>query len=178
MSNATLAPWLYDDDRFVQVSASGALSAMKGDWLMYSALWASPGHDATIGSPAYKVSAAGLAITQNPTFDSQGNAITNSAMLALRRGIFRASAAISGTANTVPIGSHAYPDTTGTGVIGQTGNTGLGALWNTAPPQQISANPTGAVASGVAIVVAQPGAGDATAVQLDLALNLTTQGYF
>lgn len=178
MTNQALAPWLYDDSQIIQVSASGFQSAQVGDWLQFSALWAIPSHDAIGGSPAYKVSAAGIAITQNPTFDSQGLAITNSGMLALRRGVVRMSASVSGTANTVPMGAHAYPDLTGSGQIGQTGNTGLGALWNTAPPQKISGNPTGAVASGVAIVIGQPGAGDITAVQLDLALNLGVEGYF
>lgn len=178
MSNQPLAPWLYDDDRFIQVSASGFMSAQVGDWLLYSALWAIPAHDATIASPAYKVSAAGLAITQNPTWNSQRIAQTNSAMIALRRGVVRVSGAISGTANTVPIGSHAFPDTTGSGQIGVTGNTGLGALWNTAPPQKISGNPTGAIASGVAIVIGQPKGGDDTALQLDLVFNLGVVGYF
>ena len=178
MSNAMVAPWLYDDDQIVQVSSSGLQSAQKGDWMIYSARWAIPAVPATIGSPAYKVSAAGIAIAQNPTFDAQGVAINNSAMLVARRGTFRFSGANSATAGTIPIGSHVYPVTTGSGVIGQTGRTGLLAIWGTAPPQQISGNPTGALASGVAQLINHT-QGDATAIQYDVVLNLATNvGYF
>lgn len=178
MANAILSEALYDD-AIIPVSASGTSTITPGDWVIWSASWAVASTDATIGSPAYKTSAAGLALAANPTYDDQGNAINNSGLPVLRRGVIRVSGANSATAGTIPIGSHVYPDTSASGIVGQTGATGVGPIWATAPPQGISANPTGAIASGVGILIGVPKAGDATAIQYDVVINLGTNvGYF
>lgn len=179
--SARLNPMLYETDAIIPVSASGvgASTATLGDWMAWSAQWAMPAHDAFIGSPAYKVSAAGVALENNPTFDHLGRAVNNSGLTVLRRGVLRVSAGNSGTARTIPMGAHCYPDTTASGIVGQTGATGVGAQWLTAPPQGISANPTGAIASGVAIVINHPVGGDSGLGQIDIAFNLATNvSYF
>lgn len=178
---AILAPLLYDTyDAVFPVSASGVNStATKGDWGIYSAQWCIPALNSTIGSPAFKVSAAGVFLENNPTFDSLGRVINNSALLVARRGVMRVTASASGTARTIPLGSFAYPASTSSGIVGQTGATGVGPMWLTAPPQGISANPTGALASGVAIVINHPIGGDSGVGQIDILFNLATNvGYF
>jgi hypothetical protein len=177
--NAKLAGYLFDD-AVIQTSASGiASTATLGDWMAWSAQWAMPALPTFIGSPAYKVSAAGVAIEQNPTFDHLGRAVNNSGFSVLRRGVLRVSATASGTAFTIPKGAHCYPGNTGSGIVGQTGATGAPVCWVTAPPQGISANPTGAVASGVAIVINHPIGGDSGLGQIDIVFNLATNiGYF
>lgn len=178
-SNATLAPVLYDD-AVIPVSASGVAStATRGDWMIASAQWAIPALFSTIATPAFKVSALGVALENNAAYDPLGRAINNSALTVARRGFMRVSAGNSGTARTIPIGSFVYPATTGSGIVGQTGATGVGTQWLTAPPQGISANPTGALASGVAVVVNHPVGGDSGLGQIDIAFNLATNvGYF
>lgn len=177
MANVRMAPYLYDDE-LVYVSASGVATVTRGDWVIASAQWGIAATDATIASPAYKVSALGIAATNHPGYDDQGVAV-NKPLPVLTRGVFRVSGANSATAYTIPVGSFAYPDTSASGIVGTTGATGVGPLWATAPAQQISANPTGAVASGVAQVIQQHGGGDATAAQMDIRLNLATNvGYF
>jgi hypothetical protein len=176
--NARLNPYLFDD-ALVPVSASGFGTAHQGDWIGASAQWGIAMTPAIIGSPAFKVSALGVAMENNPTFDHLGRALNNSGFIVLTRGVLRVSGGNSGTARTIPIGAHAYPATTGSGIIGTTGATGVGVVWMTAPPQGISANPTGAIPSGVAQVINHPVGGDATASQIDIRFNLATNvGYF
>ena len=179
-TTASLAPYLYDD-KVIPVSASGVggSTATVGDWVAASANWAMPATEAFIGSPAYKVSGLGIAAANNPTFNSQGVAINNSAFAVIRRGVFRVSAGESGSARTIPIGTWVYPDTTASGIVGTTGATGVNAQWLTAPPRGISANPTGAIASGVAQIINHPVGGDSGLGQIDIVLNLATNNpYF
>jgi hypothetical protein len=177
MTNALVAPYLYADD-IVPVSASGTSTITKGDWVIASAQWAIAAHDATIGSPAYKLSALGFAMQQNPTYDDQGVAVNNTGLQVATRGVFRVSGGNSGTAYTIPVGSFCYPNTSASGIVGQTGATGVGPIWNTAAPVDGS-GATGATPSGVAVVLSQHGGGDITGVQMDIRLNLATNlGYF
>lgn len=176
--NAILAPYLYDD-AVVSVSASGVGVITRGDWMAFSAQVAANVPNGALGSPAFKVSAAGLAIANNPTYDPLGRAINNTGLTVITRFVARVTASASGTARTIPCGANAYPSTTGSGIVGQTGATGVGPLWVTAPPQGISANPTGAIASGVAQVIGHPVGGDAGLGQIDIRVNLATNvGYF
>ena len=181
MASVIYAPYLYDDE-LVFVSASGVATVTEGDWVLFSAQWGMASTDATIGSPAYKVSGVGIALDRNPKYDDQGVSYNNSALAVATRGTFRVSGAVSGTAYTVPKGAFAYPDTSASGIVGQTGRTGVGPLWNTAPPVGISAAIgalTGTIASGVAQVLAQDVGGDITALQMVIRLNLGTNvGYF
>lgn len=171
------------DDRIIPVSASGiASTATQGDLIIASAQWGIPAMNTTIGSPAYKTSALGIALAQNPTFDPLGRAINNSALEVARRGLFRVSAANSGTARTIPIGSYCFPSSTGSGIVGQTGATGVGSTWATAGLVGISAAIgalTANIASGLAQVVNHPVGGDSGVGQIDIVINLGTNfGYF
>lgn len=180
--NARFNPYLYDD-ALVPVSASGVggVTATQGDWMIASAQWAIPAQPAIIGSPAYKVSALGVAMENNPSFDPMGRAINNAEFTVLRRGVLRVSATASATARSIPIGSHCYPGSTASGIVlgSLSIATGKGVCWVTAPPQGISANPTGAIASGVGIVINHPLGGDSGVGQIDVLFNLATNvGYF
>lgn len=178
MANVILAGYL-SDGAVVGASASGVATITHSDWGIYSARWVIAAHDATIGAPAYRTSAAGVALQNNPTYDDQGVAINNSGIQFARQGLFRFSGANSATAGTIPIGCLAYPDLTASGIVGQTGRTGVGPIWATASPTHISANPTGAPAAGVGVLVNQVNGGDATAIQYDVVVNLATNvGYF
>lgn len=173
MATAILGnPALWSPDDIIYGSASGVGIATKGDWGAWSGQWINPAHDAFIGSPAFKVSAAGILLDHNPKYDEMGRALNNSALPILRRGVMRVSAGNSGTARTIPMGAAAYPDTTASGIVGTTGATGVGASWLTAPRQGISANPTGAIASGVAVVIGHPVGGDSGLGQIDIAFDV------
>lgn len=173
MATAILGnPNLFPSDDVLFGSANGTVIATKGDWAIYSGQLITNAHDATIGSPAYKVSAAGVLLDHNPKYDELGRSLNNSAIPYLRRGVMRVSAGNSGTARTIPLGAAVYPDTTASGIVGTTGATGVGAQWITAPRQGISANPTGAIASGVAIVVGHPVGGDSGLGQIDIAFDV------
>ena len=103
MSTAILGnPALWAPDDILYGSANGVVIATKGDWAIYSGQLVTNAHDATIGSPAFKVSAAGVLLGNNPTYDELGRALNNSALPYLRRGVLRVSAGNSGTAGTIP----------------------------------------------------------------------------
>lgn len=147
VNTAVMAPPM-QDDQVVYLSASGVATATKGDWMIASAYWGLAANSGTIGSPAFKTSGVGIALDQNPRYDELGVARSVSALPVATRGVFRVTG-ISGASGAFPIWTPVIPTTTGSGIVGQTGATGIGSIWGTAPMQQISANPTGAVASGV-----------------------------
>lgn len=102
-----------------------------GDWLQYSGQFALPGFSGQ-GSTAYwKTSGAGVALESNPVYDQAGRAIQNTAMKILVEGSLWVTAAFSGVP---PLGLGAYPVSTGSGVFAPTGNSGVGATWQTAAP--------------------------------------------
>jgi len=179
--NAILAPFLYDD-AVVPVSASGVRLMTPGDWVAASAQWGINVPDGALAANAGKASALGMAIQANPAYDPLARAINNTAFAVITRFVARVTASASGSARTIPIGSHCYPASTGSGVVGSvTGATGVGAQWLTAPPVGISAAIgalTGTVASGVGQVIAHPVGGDSGVGQIDVRVNLATNvGY-
>lgn len=179
--NAALAPELIPP-WVIPVSASGFQTATRGDWVIASAQWGIAAMNATIGSPAFKTSALGVALENNPTFSFIGNALNNSSFSVLTCGVARVSAGNSGTARTIPIGAFCFPSSTSSGIIGQTGATGVGPMWCTAGLVGISAAIgalTATVASGVAQVINHPVGGDSGVGQIDIRWNLGTNfGYF
>ena len=175
MSTAILGnPALWEEDKIIYVSAHGTTAITKGDWVQFSGQVGSwLNKDA---SPAYRTSGVGVALANNPIYDELGRALNNSALPVLRRGIIRVS---GGNSGTPPLGAGVYPATTASGIVGQTGATGVGPVWVTAPRQGISANPTGAIASAVGVVIRVQAAGDATAAQWDVHFDATKAwGYF
>lgn len=164
MATALLGnPNLFASDQIIYGSASGVGVITKGDWVQWSGQCIVGLN--TQASPAFRISGIGIAMSNNPVYDELGRAINNSALPVLTHGVIRVTGADSGT---VPLGAAAYPATTASGIVGATGATGVGGLWATAPRQGISANPTGARASGVGKVIAVPKAGDVSAAQIDI----------
>ena len=137
-------------------SASGTINV--NDYLAYSgnAVFAT-----NAGHTAYwKASAAGIALESNPQYDAHGRIVT---------------AAFSG----IPaLGIGAYPVSTGSGVAGTTGLTGVGATWQTGVKLTTS-GATGAGGSGVGIVIGwdQTNAVAGTG-QLDILLPPVRADYF
>lgn len=163
MSTAILGnPNLFSDE-IIAGSASGVGIITPGDWVQWSGQCIVGLN--TQASPAYRISGIGIALGSNPVYDELGRALNNSALPVLSHGVVRVS---GGNSGTVPLGAAAYPHSTASGIVGATGATGIGPLWLTAPRQSISANPTGALASGVGKVVKVVKPGDATAAQLDI----------
>ena len=168
MSTAVLGnPNLWEGDQIILASAHGTTAITKGDWVQWSgqvATWLNK--DA---SPAFRVSGAGIALANNPVYDPLGRAMNNSAMPILTHGVIRVT---GGQTGTPPLGAAAIPATTASGIVGETGATGVGAVWTTAPRQSISSNPTGARASGVGKVIGVPKAGDVSAAQWDVLFDV------
>ena len=112
MSTAILGnPALWEPDDIIYASANGTVIATKGDWAIFSGQVVGAAHDAVIGSPAYKVSAAGVFLANNPVYDELGRSLNNSAIPILRRGVMRVTASGSATAGGVPRGEAGLPDT-------------------------------------------------------------------
>lgn len=176
MSTAVLGnPQLFADDTILYGSANGTVIITKGDWLQFSG-GTLVGLN-TQATPAYIVSAAGVALANNPVYDELGRSRNNSAMPYLTHGVLRVSGGSAASITGAPIlGSDVYPATTASGIVGTTGATGLGQLWFTAAKVNISANPTGAIASGVGKLISVAKVGDITAAQWDIAFDARMRG--
>ena len=168
MSTAVLGnPNLYPDDAIIYGSANGTNILTKGDWVQWSG-GTIVGLN-TQASPAYRLSGIGIALDHNPKYDELGRAINNSALPVLTHGILRVSGGSATTITGAPtLGLPVYPATTASGLVGATGATGLGGIWLQVPRQNISANPTGALASGVGKLINIAKIGDITAAQWDV----------
>ncbi len=176
MATAILGnPQLFQDDQIIYGSANGTNIITKGDWVQWSG-----GHIVglnTQASPAYRLSGIGVALDHNPKYDELGRAYNNNALPVLTHGVIRVSGGSAASLTGAPgYGAAAYPATTASGIVGTTGATGVGGVWLTAPRQAISANPTGAVASGVAKLINIVKAGDITAAQWDLLFDQRNLG--
>ncbi len=151
MATGLFNDFLYDDAVIPVNASSTALTITKGDWVAFSGIWAIA---ANTGIAYYKNSGVGIALANNPIYDELGIQQINTALPVLRRGIARVTGLSAvGDGSDILLGLPVKPITTGSGIVGQTGATGIAARWATAPLQGISANPTGALASGVAILI-------------------------
>jgi hypothetical protein len=143
-----------------------------GDWLAYSGqsvVATNAGHTAY-----WKASGVGIALEANPTFDSHGRSVQNTALLFQREGVVRVSAAFSGQP---AYGVGLYPVSTGSGVAAPTGLTGVGSTWQTGIKLFMS-GATGAGGSGVAQVVEWFAAGNGGTGQVDALLLPPRPDYF
>lgn len=179
MSTAILGnPALFEDD-IIYGSANGTNIISKGDWVQWSG-GVIVGLN-TQASPAFRLSGIGVALDNNPKYDELGRAMNNSALPVLTHGVLRVSGGSAASLTGAPgYGAAVYPATTASGFVGQTGLTGVGGIWLTAPRQAISGNPTGAVASGVGKLINIFKAGDITGAQWDIlfdARNLAVDYY-
>ncbi len=117
------------DGQFIAVNASGtALNVNPGDYVTWSGNYVIA---ANTGVSYWKASGVGIALDKNPAYDNAGRMVVNSALMVARWGQFRVSANFSGYP---AYGTVVNPTTTGSGVNGISGNTGVGATWNTATP--------------------------------------------
>ena len=171
MATAILGnPQLFQDDQIIYGSADGTNIITKGDWVQFSG-------GTVVGlntqaSPAFRLSGLGIALDHNPKYDELGRALNNSALPILTHGIIRVSGGSAASLTGAPaLGNSVYPATTASGIVGATGATGIGAIWLTAPKVNISANPTGARASGVGRLINIATIGDITASQWDVQFN-------
>jgi hypothetical protein len=126
-------------------SASGLINV--GDYLAYSGQGVIPVYAG--GAAYWKASGAGVAIEANSAYDNAGRLVANTALRFVRQGIIRVSGAASGVVN---LGLGAYPASTGSAVSTPTGNTGVGATWQTGVKVSLSGS-TAVGGSGVATVV-------------------------
>lgn len=180
MSTAVLGnPNLFPDDTIIYGAATGATIITKGDWVQWSGGFVVGLN--TQASPAYRLSGVGVALDNHPIYDELGRSMANTALPILTHGVLRVSGGSAASLTGAPgLGAACYPATTASGIVGQTGATGLGGLWFTAARQQISGNPTGAVASGVAKLIKISKAGDITGTTWDVmfdARNLAVDYY-
>lgn len=160
-------PQLWESDQIIYGSGNGTVITTKGDWVQFSG-GTLVGLN-TQATPAYRLSGVGIALDNNPKYDELGRAINNSALPVLTHGVLRVSGGSATTITGAPILFAAcYPATTASGIVGQTGLTGLGQIWLTAARVNISANPTGALASGVGKLINIFRVGDITASQWDI----------
>ena len=171
MATATLGnPNLFPDDSIIYGSADGTAILTKGDWAQWSG-GTIVGLN-TQATPAYRVSGAGVLLDNNPKYDELGRAINNSAIPILTHGVLRVSGGSAASITGLPgLGAAVRPATTASGIVGTTGATGVGGVWLTALRVNISAAPTGALASGVAKLINIFKVGDITASQWDIAFD-------
>ena len=163
------------DDAVVTVSASGVAVTTRGDYVAVSAYWGGGANTGWIATPAFKTSGFGIALDNSPFYDELGVARANGAIPVATRGIFRVTAA-SGASAEFPVGRPVVPLTTASGIVGQTGATGIAGIWGTAPVQGISANPTGAIASGVGVILKV--VSDGSTGQWDIWISPARKDYF
>lgn len=152
-------------NQYVVVNASGtALTVNPGDLLIWSGFYAIATGMQAAGA---KASAIGIALDRNPAFDWAGRQVVNSALLVARHGLFRVSAGFSGQPN---MGVVAAPSATGSGVNAASGQTGIGALWQTATPASVSGGTAVAPVFAIAQVINWFNSGPAGTGQMDVAV--------
>lgn len=120
-----------NDDAIIAVNASGtALTITKGDYVAFSGIWAIA---ANTGVAGWKTSGLGVALGNNPWYDELGVPRVNTALPVLVRGIVRVTGTSAvGDGSDITLGIPVKPVTTGSGIVGLTGATGIGAIWTTA----------------------------------------------
>lgn len=168
-------PNLYKGDQIIYGVATSNTIISKGDWVQFSGGFVVGLN--TQATPAYRLSGIGVAMESNPEYDELGVARANTALPILTHGILRTSGGTAASLTGAPgLGAAVFPATTASGFVGTTGATGVGAIWQTAARMQISANPTGAVASGVGKLINIFKAGDITAAQWDVLFDARDLG--
>lgn len=133
-----------NDDAIIAGNASGtALTITKGDYVAFSGLWVVA---ANTGVAGWKTSGIGVALGNNPWYDELGVARANTALPILVRGVIRVSGTSAlGDGSDVTLGLPVKPVTTGSGIVGQTGATGMGAIWTTAAYIAVSGGTANAI---------------------------------
>lgn len=155
-----------DSNQYITVNAAATANVINpGDWV----IWAGTGSAiaASANYAAGKASGIGIALDRNPARDWAGREVVNSALVVARHGLFRVSASFSGNPAR---GTLAAPTNTGSGVNAASGQTGVGATWNTATPVSVSGGTAAAPVFGVGVVYNWFNSGPGGTGQLDVAV--------
>ncbi len=172
MATALIRNYLYDDNCIWGNPRTTTNVITIGDFVVASGS-AVVGGESSLGGQNLRASGLGIALANNPTYDELGVAKVNTALPIATRGVFRVSA-ISGSAagGLWPIGQPVFPCTTGSGIVGETGKTGVGVIWATAAivVDTTAWSAARAFYSGVAKVVKVHSVGIEGAGQMDIEL--------
>ena len=161
--------------QFVALPASGTAHIINpGDWVIFSGNYVIATAFGAAGAGA-KASGAGVAMDRNPAYDWAGRQVINSALLVSRYGVYRVSANFSGQPK---LGVLAAPDATGSGVNAGSGQTGLGATWQTANPVSVSGGTAAAPVAAIAQVINWYNSGPAGTGQMDVVVWDRNADYF
>jgi hypothetical protein len=79
-----------------------------------------------------RASGLGIALANNPGYDSLGNSYVNTSLPIATRGVLRVSGTSASALGNWPVGTPVVPSTTSSGIVGTTGKTGVGPIWETA----------------------------------------------
>ena len=176
MADALIRGWMYDD-MIIGVHPRATTNIItKGDFVVASGSACVAG-ESGLGGDYLRASGLGIALGQNPTYDERGVARVNTGLTIATRGVIRVTAAHSAvSAGMYPVGTPVFPATTASGIVGQTGLTGLGPQWMTGA---IVSMPTAASAgsawsramySGVAKIINVVSVGNSGVGQWDIQL--------
>lgn len=174
MATALFAPFLAEDAIIYGDCSGTALTVTKGDWVIGSGQWVIA---ANSGNAGFKASGMGIALANNPYFDELGVARVQTALPILRHGIVRVSGmSASAVGSDAPVMAPVFPSTTSSGIVGQTGRTGIGPIWVTAALVNASGATAANRPSGVARLLSVVKFGSTG--QWDVLLTPEDNGYF
>jgi hypothetical protein len=147
MATALFPNFLYDDAQIAVNPSGTALTITKGDYVAFSGIWAIA---ANTGVAGWKTSGIGIALGNNPWYDELGSPRVNSALPLLVRGIVRVSGSSAvGDGSDVLCGLPVKPTTTSSGIVGQTGATGMSPILTTAAYGPVSGSLSGVAVGSV-----------------------------
>jgi|WetSurMetagenome_2_1015567.scaffolds.fasta_scaffold145970_2 hypothetical protein len=171
-------PQLFQDDQIIYGKCTGTTVITKGDWLQFSGGFLI-NLVAAVGLTGLRASAVGVALDNHPVYDPLGRSMENTAMPVLTHGVMRVSGGTAVSFTGAPtLGSNVFPAATASGIVGVTGGTGIGGIWQTAA--QVSTTGSGAAAwtqaSGVGKLINIAKSGDITATQWDIMFDARMLG--
>lgn len=156
---------VFPDNNYVTLPASGTGHVINpGDMVIASGNYIIAASGNVAG---HKASSMGFALERNPEYDWAGRQVINSALLVTRHPIMRVTASFSGRPL---LGTLAGPVTTGSGVNAPSGQTGVGATWNTATPVSVSGGTAAAPVFAYGQVINWYDSGPAGTGQMDVAI--------
>lgn len=131
MATALIKGFLYDDAVIEGNPRTTTNIITRGDYVVASGS-AIVGGESSLGGAYLRASGLGIALANNPAYNVLGVAFVNTALPIATRGVLRVSAMSASALGNWPVGQPVLPSTTGSGIVGQTGKTGVGTIWETA----------------------------------------------
>jgi hypothetical protein len=171
MTTALIRSFIYDDAVIEGNPRVATTIITRGDFVIGSGT-AVIAAVSGLKASSLRMSGLGIALGNNPTYDCLGAAVVNTALPIATRGVFRVSAQSASALGDWPVCQPVIPCTTGSGIVGQTGRTGVGAIWATAGIVEDTTAWSAARAyySGVAKVIRMVKVGDDGVGQADIQL--------